>query len=89
MNIKDKLTSLRNLMDFNDLKGIVINCTDPHLSEYVTPHWRTIEWISGFTGSYGKVVLTKSRAVLWTDSRYFIPPEYESFLATFSTSTPS
>jgi len=55
--------------------GYLILGTDPHLSEYVPDAWKTREWISGFTGSYGKVAITRDLAVLWTDSRYFIQAE--------------
>ena len=44
----------------------------PHNSEYVADHWKTREWISGFTGSAGTAVVTLHHAALWTDSRYFI-----------------
>ena len=46
--------------------------SDPHNSEYVADHWKTREWISGFTGSAGTAVVTLHHAALWTDSRYFI-----------------
>ena len=42
------------------------------MSEYVAPHWKAREWISGFTGSAGTVVVTCNKAGLWTDSRYFL-----------------
>ena len=48
---------------------------DPHQSEYVADHYKTRAWISGFTGSAGIVVITKDKAILWTDGRYFIQAE--------------
>lgn len=61
-------------MTFNSnyIKAFIIPSTDPHLSEYVAPHWMSREWISGFTGSAGTVVVTMDKAGLWTDSRYFL-----------------
>ncbi|MDR0798754.1 MAG: aminopeptidase P family protein, partial [Dysgonamonadaceae bacterium] len=41
-------------------------------SEYTPAHWKTREWISGFTGSAGTIVITAGQAGLWTDSRYFL-----------------
>lgn len=72
MNIINRITSLRSLMQQKGIDAYLIYGTDPHLSEYVPEAWRSREWISGFTGSYGKVAITRDRAVLWTDSRYFI-----------------
>jgi hypothetical protein len=55
-----------------NIQAFIIPSTDPHLSEYVAPHWKSREWISGFTGSAGTVVITEKKAGLWTDSRYFL-----------------
>lgn len=57
------------------LDAYVIPATDPHISEYLPAHWRIIEWVSGFTGSAGTLVITKDFAGLWTDSRYFVQAE--------------
>ena len=75
MNVIERITSLRNLMRLEKIDAMLIYGTDPHLSEYVPSAWRSIEWISGFTGSYAKVVITRDKALLWTDSRYFIQAE--------------
>ncbi len=75
MNVIERITSFCALMQERGIDGYLIYGTDPHLSEYVPDAWRTREWISGFTGSYGKVAITRDRAVLWTDSRYFIQAE--------------
>lgn len=75
MNIIDRITSLRSLMHERAIDGYLIHGTDPHLSEYVPDAWKSREWISGFTGSYGKVAITRNHAALWTDSRYFIQAE--------------
>jgi len=72
MNIISLITSLRSLMISERIDALIIYGTDPHLSEYVPNNWRSIEWISGFTGSFGRVVITQDHALLWTDSRYFI-----------------
>ncbi|EXZ87250.1 metallopeptidase M24 family protein [Bacteroides fragilis str. J38-1] len=55
-----------------NIQAFIIPSTDPHLSEYVAPHWKSREWISGFTGSAGTGVITEKKAGLWTDSRYFL-----------------
>jgi len=55
----------------------IITSADPHLSEYPADHWKFREWISGFTGSAGTVIVTNEEAGLWTDSRYFLQAEQE------------
>ena len=70
--IKKRIEDLRQWMAQQQVEAFIIPSTDPHLSEYVAPHWQSREWISGFTGSAGTVVVTRSEAGLWTDSRYFL-----------------
>ncbi len=60
-----------------NLDAWYISGTDPHSSEYLPARWKTREFISGFSGSYGVVVVTKEDAGLWTDTRYFIQAEEE------------
>ena len=60
------------MMQEAGVAAFIIPSTDPHISEYVAPHWQAREWISGFTGSAGTVVVTQAEAGLWTDSRYFL-----------------
>lgn len=70
--IKGRVDALRAAFDREQIAAFIIPSTDPHLSEYVAPHWQSREWISGFTGSAGTVVVTRDKAGLWTDSRYFL-----------------
>lgn len=77
MSINDRLSALRKAMSAHKIDAYVIPSTDPHQSEYVATHWKGREWISGFTGSAGVVVVTQDHAGLWTDSRYFIQAEEE------------
>jgi Xaa-Pro aminopeptidase len=73
--IQQRLAALRTEMQKLDLDAWFISGTDPHSSEYLPLKWKTREFISGFTGSYGTVVVTKSEAGLWTDTRYFLQAE--------------
>lgn len=72
MNVTDRLARLRELMRREKLSAFVFPSTDPHNGEYVPDHWKGREWVSGFNGSAGTVVVTENAAALWTDSRYFI-----------------
>ena len=70
-----KLEELRREMRAEKIDAIIFPSSDPHGSEYVAPHWRVREWITGFTGSAGTAVVTLDEAALWTDSRYFLQAE--------------
>jgi len=54
------------------IAAVVIPSGDPHQSEYTADHWQARHWLTGFTGSAGTAVVTQSKAVLWTDFRYWI-----------------
>lgn len=70
--IANRLASLREAMTQADVAAIIIPQTDPHQSEYLADHWQARRHFSGFTGSAGTLVVTADKALLWTDSRYFI-----------------
>lgn len=70
--LRERLAKLRSVMTANAIDAIIIPSTDPHQSEYPADHWKAREWISGFTGSSGTIVVTIDEAGLWTDSRYFL-----------------
>lgn len=75
MQVQEKIKKLRELMKENQLDAYIIPSADAHQSEYVAAHWKGREWISGFTGSAGTVVVTLEDAGLWTDGRYYIQAE--------------
>ena len=68
--IKDKIQILRKLMKANNIDAYIVNNADPHGSEYMAPHFQARNFISGFDGSAGCVVITKTKAILWSDGRY-------------------
>lgn len=70
--IQQRLEALRAEMKNQGIDAFIIPGTDPHMSEYIADHWKCREWISGFDGSAGTVVVTRDNAGLWTDSRYFL-----------------
>ena len=75
MTVKERIEALREYLYKTGVKAFIVPSTDPHMSEYVAPHWEARQWISGFTGSAGTVVITEAEAGLWTDSRYFLAAE--------------
>ena len=72
MTPNEKIQALRQWMQAEGWDAVVISGTDPHSSEYLPKRWQVRQWVSGFTGSAGTVVVTADHAGLWTDSRYFI-----------------
>jgi Xaa-Pro aminopeptidase len=73
--ISDRVEQMRKYLKENNLFGIIIPSNDPHFGEYIQDYYKCREWISGFDGSAGTVVITLEEAALWTDSRYFIQAE--------------
>lgn len=69
--INHRLNQLRQLMREQQIDAYVVPSADPHLSEYLPSHWQARQWLSGFTGSVGTLVLTATDAGLWADSRYW------------------
>ncbi|MBR1871739.1 MAG: aminopeptidase P family protein [Bacteroidales bacterium] len=67
-----RLSALRSLMEKKGWDAVVLTGSDPHSSEYPARRWKQVEWLTGFSGEAGDVVVTASHAGLWTDSRYFI-----------------
>jgi len=77
MTTDQKIEMLREQMQHKGIDAYIVVSSDPHLSEYLAPHWKTREWLSSFTGSAGTLVVTDQFAGLWTDSRYFIQAQNE------------
>lgn len=77
-------TSVKRLQAFRDemakagVKAAIVPRTDPHLSEYISAHWHTVRYLTGFTGSAGTLVVTDKGAYLWVDSRYFLQGETQT-----------
>lgn len=71
MTSKDKVAALREEMQKNNVDAFIVYSADPHMSEYLPQEWQERAWLSGFLGSAGFVVITRDKAGLWTDGRYF------------------
>ncbi|WP_456269210.1 aminopeptidase P family protein [Kushneria sp. AK178] len=72
-----RLHALRQVMAQRNIDAWLAPSSDPHLSEYLPGHWQGREWLSGFTGSVGTLLVTREFAGLWVDSRYWVQAEQE------------
>ena len=70
--INNRLNLLRSKMLDSKIDAIIVPLSDPHSSEYMASYWQQLQWVSGFTGSAGTVLITHDHAGLWTDGRYFL-----------------
>ena len=72
MTTREKIAALRQAMQTHGVAAYVVPGNDPHASEYMASHWCEMQWLSGFNGESGTVVVTMDKALLWTDSRYYL-----------------
>lgn len=73
--MKEQIVQLQALMQREGMDAYIIPTNDYHLSEYTGDFFKARRYMSGFTGSAGTLVVTKTGAGLWTDGRYFIQAE--------------
>lgn len=69
--VADRVSALRQSMAQHGIDACVVLSSDPHLSEYLPEHWQIRQWLTGFDGSAGTLVVTADDAGLWVDSRYW------------------
>lgn len=70
-----RIERVRDALISRGLHAVLVPSSDPHLSEYLPGRWQGREWLSGFTGSVGSLVVTRDRAALFADSRYWAQAE--------------
>lgn len=81
MNLENKIQAriqkIRHQMEEKHIDAWIVLSNDFHASEYVGDYFKCREYVSGFTGSAGSIVILKEKAALWTDGRYFLQAEKE------------
>ena len=75
--IRLRIAQLREVLARAGVHALLVPSADPHLSEYLPGRWQGREWLSGFTGSMGTLVVAADRAALFADSRYWVQAEAE------------
>ncbi|MFQ6560072.1 aminopeptidase P family protein [Pseudomonas sp. Lb2C1-1] len=69
--VPQRLAKIRQLMSREGIHALLVPSADPHLSEYLPGYWQGRQWLSGFHGSVGTLIVTGSFAGVWADSRYW------------------
>ena len=72
-----RIERVRDALKRHGLAAVLVPSSDPHLSEYLPERWQGRQWLSGFTGSMGTLVITLDGAVVFADSRYWVQAEAE------------
>ncbi|MGA8137690.1 MAG: aminopeptidase P family protein [Pseudomonas gingeri] len=69
--VPQRLARTRELMRREGVQALLVPSADPHLSEYLPAYWQGRQWLSGFHGSVGTLIVTPEFAGVWADSRYW------------------
>ncbi|WPC29581.1 aminopeptidase P family protein [Pseudomonas moraviensis] len=70
-SVPQRLAHTRELMRREGIHALLVPSADPHLSEYLPGYWQGRQWLSGFHGSVGTLIVTSDFAGVWADSRYW------------------
>ncbi|PAA28322.1 Xaa-Pro aminopeptidase [Pseudomonas fragi] len=70
-SVVERLARTRALMSQRGIHALLVPSADPHLSEYLPAYWQGRQWLSGFYGSVGTLIVTPTFAGVWADSRYW------------------
>ncbi|MFJ2286881.1 aminopeptidase P family protein [Pseudomonas iridis] len=70
-SVPQRLERTRELMRREGIHALLVPSADPHLSEYLPGYWQGRQWLSGFHGSVGTLIVTLDFAGVWADSRYW------------------
>jgi Xaa-Pro aminopeptidase len=70
-SVPQRLARTRELMRREGIHALLVPSADPHLSEYLPGYWQGRQWLSGFHGSVGTLIVTDDFAGVWADSRYW------------------
>ena len=68
----DRINYVKEYLRKNDIDAYIVFISDDHGSEYISDRYKSVRYLSGFTGSAGTLLITKENSYLWTDGRYFL-----------------
>ena len=64
---QSNLKKLQNLLKEKDIDIFVINRSDEYLNEYISPNAERLKFITNFSGSAGRAIITPTDAFLYVD----------------------
>ena len=73
--INERLNKLKTAMMKHNIDVYYFNTSDYHMSEYVAPYFKTLEYFSGFTGSLATLLVTLKDTYIFVDGRYHVQAE--------------
>ena len=68
---RERIERVREALAQHGAHALLVPSADPHLSEYLPGYWQGRQWLSGFHGSVGTLIVTPDFAGVWADSRYW------------------
>ncbi len=74
----DEINLFQKKMSDNLIDAYIITSNDPHLSEYISDYFKAIQFLTGFTGDEGTLIITKERAYLWVESKFYLQAEIQT-----------
>lgn len=75
--IVDRIHKMKETLKEAGVDFYLVPTADFHNSEYVNEYFKVRQFLSGFTGSNGTLVISQDEVGLWTDGRYFVQAEKE------------
>ncbi len=75
--MKKEITQLQQKMAEMSIDYYLVPTSDYHHSEYISNYFKCREYLSGFTGSAGTLLVSQTQAWLWADGRYHIQAQQE------------
>ena len=67
-----KIVQLQKYLSKKNIQHFIINRTDEFLSEYIAPYAERLNWLTNFSGSAGRAIISQESAKLFVDGRYTV-----------------
>ncbi|MEH6580474.1 MAG: aminopeptidase P family protein [Halioglobus sp.] len=71
-SIAQRLAAVRELMACAGYDALIVPRADEYLGEYIPAHNERMQWISGFNGSAGVIIVLQDKAAIFVDGRYTV-----------------
>ncbi len=72
------INTLQQKMKERNISYYIVPTADYHNSEYISDYFKDRQYLTGFTGSQGTLLVTQDNAYLWVDGRYYIQAELQT-----------